>query len=351
MVEFGANTHGTKVASGTDIIVREGGTLKIDAPGSGYYEDFEIDHGTVDAPGYVFIMSNDKNTERDITYILTGATIIGDMQWPWGASFTIAPADKPSVIVGKMNILGNLFDVPDGEAAVDFVIDGKIGGGNRNYGKNGAGTMLFIDRDPSDLYGIGRDFVVNAGTFILQSETEVGLGTNNVVIAAGATFGGVGHQVGGLDPANANRGVRGHITLNGAAGNPAVLSVGTVDYKTGAYVPGTFTVGSAEQENNVTFNNECVLKIGMMATGVSKLVVNGTFTLSGNDTLDIIGPTNVDELTPGTYEIVKTSTPMTAPFKAITYNGGAFPKALKVKATDSLITLRVPEKGLIVVIH
>lgn len=352
LLEFGPTTHGTKFPNTCEVNVLSGGTIKIDAAGSLYHEYFKIDHGTIIAPDYVFINSNVATTERGSEYVFKGGTLVGNIQWAWGSKFTLEASDQPSVIQGKLNELaGELIDVPDGSAAVDFVLDGILAGGNRQYGKTGAGTMLFIDRDPSDLYGIGRDFVVNAGTFILQSETEIGLGTNNVAVAAGATFGGVGHQVGGLDPANEIRGVRGHITLNGAAGNPATLSVGTVDYKTGAYVPGTFTVGSAEQENSVTFNNECVLKIGTTPTGVSKLVVNGTFTLSGNDTLDIVGPTNSYELEPGTYEIVKTSEAMNTTFKAIAYNSGALPKNLKVTSTDKLITLRVAPKGLAIVIR
>ena len=79
--------------------------------------------------------------------------------------------------------------------------------------------------------------------------------------------------------------------------------------------------------------------------------MNGAFTLSGNDTLDIVGPTSLADLTPGTYEIVKTSTPMTASFKTVTYNGGALPTSLKVKATDTLITLTVPPRGLAIIIR
>ena len=353
VVEFGEATHVTKVPGSCDIDIRSGGTLKIDAAGSAYHEYLSVDHGTIDAPGYVFIMSNDKNTpDRDITYIFTGGTFIGDMQWSWNAPFTIVGSDKPSVVVGKMNILGNKFVVPDGSASVDFVIDGKIGGGNRQYGKQGPGTMLFIDRDPSDLYGIGKDFTVEEGTFILQSETEIGLGTNNIVVSAGATLGGTGHHVGGIDPDQAIRGLRGNITLNGASGNPATLAPGTINYETGAFIPGTFTIGSAAQTNNVTLADSCVLRIGATKDGVSSLVVNGLLTLSGDTTLEIVGPENSLLLQPGTYEIVKTKEPMNEDFASVTYNGGALPSNLKVrKVSSTLITLRAAPKGLSIVLR
>lgn len=352
VLEFGPSTHVSKVPASADFDVLSGGTVKINAPGSVYQEYLVIDHGTVDAPGYVFIMSNSKDTERAINFVFNGGTLIGEIQWPWAAPFTIVPADRPSVIVGKMNILGNKFDVPDGSAEVDFVIDGKIGGGNRQYGKMGDGTMLFIDRDPSDLYGIGKDFTVEAGRFYLQSETAVGLGTNNIVVSAGATFGGTGSQVGGIDPVNAIRGLRGNITLNGADGNPAVFEPGTIDYEAGAFVPGTFTLGSDSQTNNLTFATSCTLKIGATAEGVSALVVNGMFTLSGNDTLSIVGPEDVHKIPAGDYAIVTTTEAMNRPFATVLYNGSPVAgSGLKVRQEANRIVLRVPRTGMTVIVR
>lgn len=353
VVEFGDATHATKVPGSCDIDIRPGGMLKIDAAGSAYHEYLSVDHGTIDAPGYVFIMSNDKNTpDRDITYIFTGGTFIGDMQWPWNAPFTIVGSDKPSVVVGKMNILGNKFVVPDGSASVDFVIDGKIGGGNRQYGKQGPGTMLFIDRDPSDLYGIGRDFTVEEGTFILQSETEIGLGTNNIVVSAGATLGGTGHHVGGIDPDQAIRGLRGNITLNGASENPATLAPGTVNYETGAFIPGTFTIGSASQTNNVTFAGKSVLRIGATKDEVSKLVVNGLFTLSGSDELAIVGPEDPKKLPSGEHVIVSTKEPLAGEFTSVTYNGVALSDSVgKVKYESNAVIFRVSTRGLTITVR
>ena len=353
VVEFGDATHVTKVPGSCDIDIRPGGTLKIDASGSAYHEYLSIDHGTIVAPGYVFIMSNDKNTpDRDITYIFNGGMFIGDMQWSWNAPFTIMESDKPSVVVGKMNILGNNFVVPDGSASVDFVIDGKIGGGNRQYGKQGPGTMLFIDRDPSDLYGIGKDFRVEEGTFILQSETEIGLGTNNIVVSAGATLGGTGHHVGGIDPDQAIRGLRGNITLNGASGNPATLAPGTVNYETGAFIPGTFTIGSAAQTNNVTFAGSCVLRVGVTTEEVSKLVVNGLFTLSGSDELAIVGPEDPKKLPSGEHVIVSTKEAMNAPFASVTYNGNPLTISVgRVKHLSNSVIFRVPTRGLTITVR
>lgn len=353
VVEFGDATHVTKVPGWCDIDIRPGGTLKIDEDGSAYHECLSVDHGTIDAPEYVFIMSNHNNTpDRDISYIFNGGTLIGNIQWPWAVPFTIMESDKPSVVIGKMNILGNKFMVPDGSAAVDFVIDGKIGGGNRQYGKQGPGTMLFIDRDPSDLYGIGRDFMVDAGVFILQSETEIGLGTNSIAVAAGATLGGTGNQVGGIDPANESRGLRGNITLNGTDDNPSTLAPGTVSYKTGAFIPGTFTVGSAAQTNNVTFAGSGVLRIGATEDSVSRLVVNGLFTLSGNDELAIVGPENPDMLPCGDHVIVSAKEPLNDLFASVTYNGAPLTDSVgRVRQLSNTVIFSVPSRGFMFIVR
>ena len=352
-VEFSDDTVAQKVVKATPMEVRAGGTIKIDAGATAYQETVVIDHGTFDAPGYFISLSNDANTENAPKFTICGGTYIADLQWPWATTFEILAAEVPSVFRGTLDTLSSQpFDVPDGTAAVDFVLDGVLSGGNRQYGKSGAGTMLFIDRNPANLYGIGRDFNVSGGTFILQSETEIGLGTNNIAVAAGATLGGTGHQVGGIDPANEIRGLRGNVNLTGAIGNPATLAPGTVNYETGAFIPGTFTIGSAAQTNNVTLAGSCVLRIGATKDGVSSLVVNGLLTLSGDTTLEIVGPENSLLLQPGTYEIVKTKEPMTAEFASVAYNGGALPTNLKVrKVSNTLITLRVAPKGMFIVVR
>ena len=175
------------------------------------------------------------------------------------------------------------------------------------------------------------------------------MGTNNVVVASGAAYGGVGRHVGA--PINLH-GLCGNVTLNGAQDAPASLVPGSIDENTGAIAPGIFTIGSVDQTNNVTFVNSCKLQIAADASGVSGLVVNGTFTLSGNDELAIVGPADPRQILPGTYEIVKTREPMNEYFASVTYNGGALPSNLKVrKVSSTLITLRVAPKGLSVFVR
>ena len=212
--------------------------------------------------------------------------------------------------------------------------------------------MLFIDRNPANLYGIGRDFNVSGGTFILQSETEIGLGTNNIAVAAGATLGGTGHQVGGIDPDQAIRGLRGNITLNGASGNPATLAPGTVNYETGAFIPGTFTIGSAAQTNNVTFAGSGVLRIGVTTEVASKLVVNGLLTLSESAELAIVGPEDPKKLPQGEHVIVSTKEPLAGEFTSVTYNGVALVDSVgKVKYESNAVIFRVSTRGLTITVR
>lgn len=355
IVEFGAGTAGMKVPQNGNLEVREGGCVIIDSGDAEYIEYLSVDHGSIVGNGHSFLIYDQSSTERRPMFSLTAGVLdsVTVVLMSGNADFSINEADAPSVIKGtfKQNV-DKIINVADGSAVVDFVLDGEWGGGNRQYGKDGPGTMLFINRNSSDLNGLGRDFKIDGGTFILQSETEVGLGTNNIVVASGATLGGTGSQVGGIDPDNANRGLRGNITLNGESDNPATLAPGTVNYETGAFIPGTFAIGSAAQTNNVTFAGKSVLRIGATTSGVSGLVVNGTFTLSGNDELAIVGPADPRQILPGTYEIVKTKEPMTADFASVTYNGGALPSNLKVrKVSSTLITLRAAPKGLSIVLR
>ncbi len=351
-IVFGENTHASfKVLTSCDFEVRTGGVVRITNPlldNSLNFECFSIDHGAFMGDHATISIVNPGTTDRADSFRLKAARLEDVMiNWGWERDFTILPAEFPTYIKGTLNATASrLVDVPDGAAAVDFVLDGAWGGGNRNFGKTGAGTMLFVDRDPSDLYGIGRDFKIEQGTFILQSETEIGLGTNNIVVSAGATLGGTGHHVGGFDAANAIRGERGNITLNGAEGTPAILAPGTANYETGAYVPGTFTIGSAAQTNNVTFTTCGQVKIGFTEETGSKLVVNGLLTLCDPCELALFGPEDPTKLPEGEHVIVSTTKPMPRAFTSVTYNGWPLLRSVgRVTQTDNAVTFVVPKRG------
>ena len=138
--------------------------------------------------------------------------------------------------------------------------------------------------------------------------------------------------------------------MNGAADKTTTFAVGRLDEETGLLKPGSYTIGEGEIAGGVAFKTAGTLKLAADAGGVSSLVVNGAFTLSGNDELQIVGPTDSFGLTPGVYEIVKTTEPMETAFKTITYNGDVLPKNLKVTSTDTQITLRVSPKGMVIII-
>ena len=301
--------------------IREKGRVELPDIGKYYYhETLKIDHGVLDGNGTTFCMSNQGATECGTEYTLCGGIVTnGTLVWIYGGVFTIGAAEIPSVLHGTLDeTAGALISVPDGTAAVDFVLDGRWGGGNRQYGKTGAGTMLFIDRDPYTLYGIGRDFKIEGGTFILQSETGIGLGTNNIVVSAGATFGGTGYQVGGIDPAQSIRGLRGNVVLNGTSGNYATIKPGTMNYETGAFLSGTFRIGSETQTNNVISSGYAELRCHIDRAGASCLAVNGLLQTSATDTLAIVTP---EKIPTGAHTLATFSNGIVNPFETVTVNG------------------------------
>ena len=336
--------------------VRAKGRLELPALGKYYYlETLKIDHGVIDGGGdTAFCMSNQGATECGTEYTLDGGTLSnGTIVVVYGGLLSICESDIPSRIFGSLSFnTGYDIEVPDGTAPVDFMVVGDLAGSNRGINKSGDGTMLVRCEDHISTWGgtAGRAFEIKGGRFFIESSADgIGMGTNNVVVASGAAYGGVGRHVGA--PINL-RGLWGNVTLNGAQDAPASLIPGMIDESTGAIAPGTFTIGSADQTNNVTFVNSCKLQIAADASGVSGLVVNGTFTLSGNDELAIVGPADPRQILPGTYEIVKTREPMNEYFASVTYNGGALPSNLKVrKVSSTLITLRVAPKGLSVFVR
>ena len=134
-VEFSADTVNQKVLKATPIEIRAGGSIKIDASGTAYQETVVIDHGTFDAPVYFISISNDANTEKGASFTMCGGTYIADLQWPWGTTFEIIEAEIPSVFKGTLQTFSSQpFDVPDGTAAVDFVLDGVLSGAGEPLG-------------------------------------------------------------------------------------------------------------------------------------------------------------------------------------------------------------------------
>ena len=336
--------------------VRAKGRLELPALGKYYYlETLKIDHGVIDGGGdTAFCMSNQGATECGTEYTLDGGTLSnGTIVVVYGGLLTICESDIPSRIFGSLSFnTGYDIEVPNGTAPVDFMVVGDLAGSNRGINKAGDGTMLVRCEDHISTWGgtAGRAFEIKGGRVFIESSADgIGMGTNNVVVASGAAYGGVGRHVGA--PIQ-NRGLIGNVTLNGAENAPASLVPGLIDESTGAIAPGTFTIGSADQTNNVTFVNSCKLQIAADASGVSGLVVNGMFTLSGNDELAIVGPADPRQILPGTYEIVKTKEPMNEYFASVTYNGGALPSNLKVrKVSSTLIILRAAPKGLAIVLR
>ncbi len=310
------------VQATTVIDIREKGRLELPALGQYYYlETLKIDHGVLDGGGdTTFCMSNQGATECGTEYTLDGATVTNaTLVVVWQGELTIVPADIPSAIYGSLSFnTGYDIDVPDGTAPVDFLVSGNVVGSNRGINKDGAGTMLIRCEDHIDTWGgtAGRAFNVYNGALFLESGDDgIGMGTNNVVVAAGATYGGVGRHVGA--PVNL-RGLWGNVTLNGADGNRAVFVPGRIDPATGAIAPGTYYMGNSEQTNNVISTGYAELRCHVDATGASCLAVNGRLELSATDRLAIVGPANIPA---GTYTLATFTNGFANRFADVTVNG------------------------------
>ena len=236
-----------------------------------------------------------------------------------GGVLHLVAADIPSALYGTLQFnTGYDIDVPDGTAPVDFLVSGNVVGSNRGINKTGAGTMLIRCEDHIDTWGgtAGRDFNVYNGALFLESGDDgIGMGTNNVVVAPGATYGGVGRHVGA--PVDL-RGLWGNVTLNGADGNRAVFVPGRIDPATGAIAPGTYHMGNSEQTNNVISTGYAELRCHVDATGASCLAVDGRLELSATDRLAIVGPAKIR---PATYTLATFTNGFANRFADVTVNG------------------------------
>lgn len=320
---FGPVANETMTYSYKDIVVSTNGTIRYEpratAVGASYHEYLRVDHGTMDLGGKMFVTYNRAETDRGMEYALCGATITnGGLQITYGSDFHIDQADIPTRIFGRLNFT-TAYDitVPDGESPVDFLIDGDLKGDARGIHKAGPGTMLVRCADHIETWGGtgGRLFEIKGGAFHIESSDDgIGMGTNNIVVAAGATYGGVGRHVG----APVQNGLWGNVTLNGTAEARATFLPGRMDPDTGAITPGTYHVGNETQTNNVTFASYGELRCPLSAEGASCLSVNGRLYLSGNDLLSIEGP---EKLPAGEYTLATFANGYSNRFAEIKVNG------------------------------
>ena len=301
--------------------IRAKGRVELPDIGKTYYhETLKIDHGVLDGNGTTFIMSNQAATEGGTEYTLCGGTVTnGTLVIVWQGVFTILPADVPSAIYGNLTFnTGYDIDVPNGTAPVDFLVSGDMLGVNRGINKAGSGTMLIRCDDHISTWGgmAGRPFNVYGGALFIESGDEgIGMGTNNVVVSAGASYGGVGRHVGA--PIQ-NRGLWGNVTLNGTADACAAFIPGRIDPATGAIAPGTYVVGSSEQTNNVISSGYAELRCRIDRTGASCLAVNGLLQTSATDALAIVTP---EKIPTGVHTLVTFSNGIVNPFETVTING------------------------------
>ena len=349
------------------IDIREKGRLELPALGKYYYlETLKIDHGVLDGGGdTAFCMSNQGSTECGTEYTLNGGTLTnGTLVVVWQGLLTIDPADVPSAIYGSLTFnTGYDIAVPDGTAPVDFLVSGNVAGSNRGINKTGAGTMLIRCEDHIDTWGgiAGRAFnVYNGALFIESGDEGIGMGTNNVVVAAGATYGGVGRHVGA--PVYL-RGLWGNVTLNGTAEARASFVPGRIDPVTGAIAPGTYYMGDSGQTNNVISSGYAELRCHIGKAGASCLAVNGRLELSATDRLAIVCPQGIRT---GSYTLATFTNGFSHRFAEVTVNGADIAnvrgKVVYLDAGGNTITdasyegagsivYSVPAEGTVFVVH
>ena len=322
---FGTAAQPTMTNPQMDIDVRPNGTIRYapreTAPTTSYHEWLSIDHGMMALEGKGFIQYDRTETpDRTPEFIFDGGIVTNGEIWIASTGeLVVRAADIPSRIYGKFGFQkGYEMNIPDGTAPVDFLVDGDFNGANRGVHKAGAGTMLIrCDQAISTWGGVaGRPFNVYSGALFIESGDDgIGMGTNNVIVSAGAAYGGVGRHVGA--PVNL-RGLWGNVTLNGTESARATFIPGRIDIDTGAIAPGTYYLGNAEQTNNVISSGYAELRCRVDATGASCLAVNGRLLLSATDRLAVVGPANIPA---GTYTLATFTNGFANRFADVTVNG------------------------------
>ena len=317
-------THIQVISQLAPITVRTNGYVRMSAlatPGTLYGEVYRIYGGTLDFGGNTIYQYNQAATEWGPEFVMEGGTFTNGT-FNLTSSMEILPSDRTSAIYGTLSFgTGYTMDVPDGTAPVDFLVDGNLMGLNRGINKGGAGMMVVRCEDAISTWGgvAGRPFNVYGGRFFIESsDTGIGMGTNNVLVAAGASYGGIGRHVGALVQ---NRGVQGNVTLTGTEQARAAFVPGRIDLETGAVHPGTFIQGSEEQDGDVTFVDYGELRCAIEKDlGASCLSVNGTLTLSAHVNLAVVD--TVDRrIPPGKYTLATFSKGLVGRFESITVNG------------------------------
>ena len=350
---IGASCHNNTLAAAKNLAILPGGSLVFEKSAAiSSLNQLVITNGFLDCFGGT--CGQPMTSTEEIKFSFKGATVTNATISVWGGTLEVLAAEKPSVLYGSLAYTAEKDQaVENGAAPVDLLVDGDFSAASRGVNYAGPGTMVLRVGDHVSMWGgaAGRAFNVYAGEFFFESSESagIGMGTNNVVVAAGATYGAVGRHVGAEVPL---RGRWGNVSVNGAAGNPAIFAIGRKEIATGALLPGTYTMGSAEQTNDVTLAANSVLQIAADRTSFSKLVVNGTLTIADNDTLAITGPADAAALPYGEHVIVETREAMSRQFANVTYNGSPLSVAQgRVVQESNRIVFNRKRRHTIIVVH
>jgi autotransporter-associated beta strand protein len=354
------------------VTVNTNGLYQISSPAAKatfYPETYIVNGGTIDFGGNELYLINIGTTPWDRSITMTGGIIkngtvsLISPTTNGYAGITTRASDETATISTDVKLGGERYSfyTEDGAAPVDLEISGRIRG-TFGFTKAGPGVLALSYPTGSDMRRERKPIIVSGGTLLMDGGSLPVSGSNSVNVVAGGTLGGTG-AVCSLDTAY----ISGHVTLEGASGDPAILAPGTVDRNTGEWLCGTLSVGTSEVTNNVTFINYATLRSTLGPAGTSScLAVVGAVKLDSSmnqDALEIITPTaNVPS---GEHVLVTFSNFLTGRFDDVTLNGETLPDSYSLEYLDASgnavagtatingsgsIVLTVPVQGTLIIV-
>ena len=307
-------TRGDAVAmsnAGTLTVLTNGTATLRDLPWGHFYERMNAyDGGSISCNGGSYAL---KVTLRGATMSCGGSFQAAGY---WGQGVESLAAGQTSYFRSGMALNpsdpGNpaYITVADGEAPVDLVMTGAlgwIGNSSKPIRKNGSGVLKTTAANgPSS----SAPFQLYGGTLLCDNASGSPIGNTALAVGGGATLGGTGF-VGGTE--------RGDVTVAGSSSNPATLAPGSIDETTGAHLFGTLTVGTSEQNNDVTFgaNSRLVVRLGAHGEA-DALRVLGALDLTGaSDALAVVLDDGVSAIRGGTYAVASASDGIAGAFDSV----------------------------------
>jgi hypothetical protein len=330
-----ATVGGTAVAASLTQSVKNAlyGSMNITALDNGTFTAGDIDNGRVNS---LHVHSGGLATIGSYFYgykaYLTGGLLNGGCLFNGGFGQELRSYASPDTAVFNAafrfsSYYDAVIDAEDGFAPIDLRVSKALeaGGSAKKITKSGSGVAQ-LTAASTTAYGT---FNVSGGTLLVDNASGSGTGQAAVTVAGGATLGGAG-SIGGVSGySNAN------VSVTGVSSSSiATLAPGTASETDGSHVPGTLTVGSASQANNVTFGSHSRLHARFWSDGShDRLTVVGAVALSGtSDTLELSVPSDTPV---GTYTLVSAANGVSGVFDTVV----GLPSGAQLNYSANAITL------------